>query len=1105
MSTQASAATDQRGTLKRPFEPILPSALEGSVSDCFAAIARRFGSHLALDDGSRTLTYSELAALADDIAAATSAATADQAGPVALLFHHEARFPAAILGVLAAGRACIPLDAEYPIARNRMIASHAGAVAVVSAGALAAQAQTLFPNLPVIDIEILQQAKSLGSGGRPTPDDVAYVLYTSGSTGTPKGVYQNHRGVIHDIMQCVNAQRLSCEDRVALFYSPTVASGFRIALSALLVGASLHILPPRELGGRGLASAIRGRGITVFRAAAALFRHVVEALGPDERLDSLRLVVLGGDRVDWSDFDLFKRSCSANARFGVHLGATEVSLYLEWYVDEAVRANSRLLPVGRTVPDRTTLLLSEDGRPVADGEIGEFTVSSPYIALGYWPPSELTEPFSTDPANPNTRLYRTGDLGRRRPDGLYEHVGRKDHQIKLHGYRIEPAEIEIALKNCAGVRDAAIVARRDAAGVPLSIIGYVEPQPGISAPTPEYLLPEVAQQVPRHMVPLSIFVLDALPRLPNLKIDRVRLGELDVERVRQAALKARGGDALTPPAEHLAMRDEVIAALRHAAGTRPTLRRQLTNSNNDLAIADLGIDSLHFIAWCMEIQARTGVELGPEDLAVVGSLDELVSLVLDLQKRDRSGRDPIWPTSRDKPFPLSFAQERIWNHHATNSAAYAVGMSDEIRGRLATDVLRECLGLLVQRHDILRTTFQVVNGEPVQIVHPATPVTVPMIDLDPDLDADEQVNRIVREEMSKVCNLAGRPLIRFSLVRMSDTEYRLLRVYHHILADAWSGEVLLGELAALYQARLEGKNPPAGPAIQYADYAAWQRRTFHPGGMPYKRTVAWWKQRFTSPWPTTALPFKRRFPVRRVGPEDGRVAVPVDAGTEQRLQQLRRECRATDYTIWLAALIALLSAETKQRKIAIGTYVTTRRRPDLQNVIGDFTCLAVLGFQCDLAMSFRDWVDEVRNCVAQTEQHSELPHDVLRNAIPHLPHVQVIFGAPIEREEPRAFADLTVRRRGPTRPSGIPWGFSLGIHKSSKGHSCRAAFDARIHNPAAVKGFMQRMCGLLDAVSREPDLQLKEAWRMANEKLRLHKHDSRPFWLRDWRIEKWKA
>ena len=1058
------AAVDLSAVLDWPFERIPLSALQGSVSDRFDAVARRFPSRLALDDGVRTFTYSELALLANCIAAATVAATKDQQGPVAVLFGHEARFPAAILGVMAAGRICVPLDAEYPTTRNQMIARHAGAVAVVSVGELAGSARELFPNLPVIDIETLPRINEAIRHSQPKPDDIAYILYTSGSTGTPKGVYQNHRGVIRDIMQCVDAQHLSCEDRVALFYSPTVASGFRIALSALLVGASVHCLRPHDLGGVGLAEAIRGKGVTIFRAVAALFRHVVEALRESERLDSLRLVVLGGDRVDWSDFDLFKRSCAAHARFGVHLGATEVSLYLEWYVDETVRATSRLLPVGRAVLDRTTLLLGEDGQPVADAEIGEFAVSSRYIALGYWPPSELSAPFSLDPADSQARLYRTGDLGRRRPDGLYEHVGRKDHQIKLHGYRIEPAEIEAALKDCSGVRDAAIVVRRDEAGVPLAMMGYVEFRPGVSASAPSYLLAGLARHLPRHMVPSSLHVIDQLPRLPSHKIDRVRLAEIDIERTQTRRLHQTRDDTNFSSDTYIAVRNDLIEALSKATGklNKPATMQRVNQPESSILIADLGLDSLHSIAWCLEIQARTGVEVAADDLVEVDSLHELVGLVLHRQNKDRptgvrsaGGTGMSRRVRRDKPWPLSFAQERIWKYHSQNPKAYALGMSDEILGPLDIEVLLECLSAIVERHEILRTTFQLVEGLPAQIVHAAKPVALPVIELSPGSDLEEETAHVIQAELPKVCDLACAPLARFSLLRVNDVHHRLLRVYPHILADAWSTEVLLGELAALYEARLEGQvlQRPEPAPVQYADYAAWQRRTFHPGSVAYEQTIEWWKQRFMPSWPALALPFKRQSPITGLHPDDGRVRLRVDAGLAQRLDQLRRGRTTTVYVIWLSTLVALLSAQTNQSELAIGAYVTTRRRPDLQNVVGDFTSLAILGFRCDLTMSFHDWLDEVRHCVAQTEQHSAIPHDLLRNDVPGLPQVEIIFGEAMDYGRSRTFANLTMRRLKPVRIPSMPWGFSLSADRSPEGQSCVAYFDAGIHDPAAVRHF----------------------------------------------------
>ena len=272
------------------FDRTSPSSPTHTVADRFEAVARLFPERLAVQDRTCSLTYAELYRLVQLLAEATAAMVATRPGPVAILLPHEARFPAAILAVLTAGRGFAALDANDPTERIKLIAAHATASAVVSAGRLAQEARRLFPDLPVLDIETTDAPRK--KTDRSTADDLAYIIYTSGSTGTPKGVYQNHRGLLRDIMHCTETQKICCEDRLALFNSPTNISGLRVSLSALLNGATLDVIDPRELQPSGVAWEIRDRGITIFRSVPTLFRRVVEALDEGELLDNLRLVLL---------------------------------------------------------------------------------------------------------------------------------------------------------------------------------------------------------------------------------------------------------------------------------------------------------------------------------------------------------------------------------------------------------------------------------------------------------------------------------------------------------------------------------------------------------------------------------------------------------------------------------------------------------------------------------------------------------------------------------------------------------------------------------------------------------------------------------------------
>ncbi len=580
-----SPPIDLGGPLDWPFEPFPQSALEGSVSDRFDAIAARLADKLAVQDPDRRLSYGQLAAMAGEIAAAVTAA--GRPGPVAILLANEARFPAALFGVLAARRIAVPLDADHPVERNRLIAEHAGVTLVVSAGSLAAQARGLFAaDLPVLDIEALDVPAASARAVRPGPEDVAYILYTSGSTGAPKGVFHNHRTALNDTLLATNTLHLSERDRVSLYYSGVIG-GIRNILGALLNGASLHILPPRRLQATGIVREIRAQGVTIYQSVPTLFRRVVEALGPGERLDTVRVVRLMGDVVEWSDFDAVRGAFSPSTLFGVAIGSTEVSSnYAQWFVDEGVRSSGSRLPVGRVMPGVDLAVVDAKGRMVEDGEVGEFLVACPHMALGYWREPGLTaERFRERPALPGEVSFPTGDVGLRRPDGLLEFVGRKDAMVKLRGHRIELNEVEVALRACAGVRDAALVVRRRPSGQPRSVAAYVELEEGTTGLLPRHLMAMMSRRLPRYMLPTPIRLVQALPRLPNFKLDRSALDRLDAEP--------------GPPAEPMvATVAAVFERVIDVKGATP-----------DDNLMSLGGDSLQAVSLVLELEQAFDVKL----------------------------------------------------------------------------------------------------------------------------------------------------------------------------------------------------------------------------------------------------------------------------------------------------------------------------------------------------------------------------------------------------------------------------------------------------------------------------------------------------------------
>ena len=515
-----------------PFEVFTDSVLQGSVIDRFRAIAHRYASRPAIQDKAVTLTYAELAMLVDKIAAATIAVTQGRTGPVVLLLPADAYFPAAMLGVLAAGRAYIPLDIEFPIERNQLIISEAGGCAVIARTDLVGGGCSWTqPQVPAIDIHALPEVAETTPAVRAGPDDLAAIYYTSGSTGPPKGSAWGHRNLLRSVQLFTNFTHISCSDRLSLLHSPGVFASYRNIYCALLNGASLHMLPPRQLSRVALLQEMRDRGITVLHAVPTLLRQIAEQLGNGDRLDRVRLACLGGDRVRWSDVDACRRSFSRSAFVYTSLSATEFATCSHWLIDDALRETTVALPTGRPATGWTVTIVDDFGEPVPDGEIGDITIAGRDIALGYWDgATQRVRAFPSEHADPRTRVFNTGDRGRRRADGFIEFVGRKDQQVKLHGHRIEPAEIEGALTALPEVSDGLVLVRCDKSGVPISLVAYAVLQPGVRGLMSRHLQAMLARRLPRHMIPAQIYLLDKLPRLPNLKVDRVRLAEIDATR-----------------------------------------------------------------------------------------------------------------------------------------------------------------------------------------------------------------------------------------------------------------------------------------------------------------------------------------------------------------------------------------------------------------------------------------------------------------------------------------------------------------------------------------------------------------------------------------------
>lgn len=499
-------------------------ALDQSLAGRFEQQARRAPGRLAVWSRSAALSYAELDAAANRLANLLLAQRGVGEEPIGLLFEQGASAIAAMLGIWKVGKACVPLDPAWPASRSSAILSEAQAPCMLSSPSLQPAACEVAPaSCAVWAVDPLAL-----SGPAPpprvtvAPETLAYLFYTSGTTGPPKGVMQTHRTMLQWARCYTNAIGISPGDRHTLLRSQSFGGAAFDILGSLLNGAAIYSLTVREEGLDRIAQWMIEHAITLYRSPATLFRHFAGTLTRAESFPHLRCLFMGGEPVDRRDVELFRRHFAPPCVLVNGLGITEVGAVVRLGVDHQMPITGDVVPVGYPHEDVEVLLLDDAGREVGPGEVGEIAVRGPYLSPGYWRRPDLTAAaYVADPAGGSSRLYRSGDVGRFTSDGCLVHLGRKDFQVRIRGQRVEVTEIEMALLDLEGVREAAVVAREDAAGE-ARLVAYLVPERD-GAPTVSALRRALRARLPDAMMPAQFVLLDALPLTATSKLDRKAL------------------------------------------------------------------------------------------------------------------------------------------------------------------------------------------------------------------------------------------------------------------------------------------------------------------------------------------------------------------------------------------------------------------------------------------------------------------------------------------------------------------------------------------------------------------------------------------------------
>jgi hypothetical protein len=677
----------------------------------------------------------------------------------------------------------------------------------------------------------------------------------------------------------------------------------------------------------------------------------MNALDAAAAFPDVRVVRLASEPASAEDFRAFLRRFPSAPRFVHTLSSSETGNIALLELARGAAVPEGRLPIGRPAEDIEVLLLDEQGEPVAPGAVGEIVVRSRYLAAGYWRNPRLTAArFCAVPGDDSgLRDYRSGDLARLRPDGLLEFAGRRDDRVKVRGYRVELSEVEEALLGLAGVAAAAVCVRARPGAEP-QLAAFVVADG--DAPTAMELRNALRDRLPEHMVPSAFALLDALPLTPHGKVDRARLRTLALPAVDVGTADAPRGEV-----------ERTLATIWAEALALPAVGRSAD-------FFQLGGDSLIAAVVAARVHAAFGVELR---LAAFVDHPTVAAQARAIEQLQRGGAMLDEPAPgcapHDAPAPLSFILERIWRYSQDPraAAAYTVANCDDITGPLDAALLRDCLGAIVARHEILRTSIGTLGGDPVQIVHAPSPVELPLHDLSAQHDAEARAACLLRDLATRTFDLARAPLMRFALIKLAAERHWLVTLNHHVISDGWSRRILLCELAQHYAAGRQGERADLPAPLQYRDYAAWQREHLRRDGAAYAEQIAWWSGLMALPPAPIALPFRRPDPGRPADPARGRIARSLAPETSRRLHELKRREGATDYVVWLATVVALLAGTNGSPDLVIGTYVTNRNRLALQDMLGCFINLVALRLGCDLRLGFRDWLASVRRTVVAAE------------------------------------------------------------------------------------------------------------------------------------------
>ncbi|MBO9205533.1 MULTISPECIES: non-ribosomal peptide synthetase [Niastella] len=1001
---------------------------------------------VAVSAGSKQLTYKQLNEQANIVAnALLSRGTIGPDTRIGFLVGRNEHILIAMLAILKAGAAYVAIDPALPPVRYSRMLADSGIVCLLVDDDNWEVVSDLFGEDLLLNID-----DRLHFGGnrhnpvvRTAHHHLAYVIYTSGSTGEPKGVMIEHQSLASYVRYFIEYFDITRQDIFLQQSSLAFDTLIEEIFPALCTGAQVVIAAN---GGRDideLLELIVRHRITIISCTPLVINELNNHIS--SRIASLRLVISGGDVLYPSHIDKLLRNVPVYNTYG----PCEITVCATY---KAVTDCRQAAIIGRPLRGYWIYILDEHRQMMPLGKTGEIYIEGG-LARGYLNLPTLTaEKFIENPFNSNKRLYRSGDLGRVTENGDIEFMGRADYQVKIRGYRIEPAEVEKVICGFEQVKAAVVVPHSNNGQLVAFLI--VADHFSINA-----LREYTSAHLPVYMIPQRFEIVTKFPLTNTGKADRLALTALT-----NSLISAPG----IPVAPANAQEKQLLDIIKNVLDTD-----------------SMGMTDNFFECGCNSIKATRIAGLIHKQLKYKIELRDLfifpTAALLHERVRTTGMEEfqPIPVADTQLSYAMSPAQKRLWliDKIETGAFAYNESVVYEMHGHIDPGMIQRIFALLSERHSVLRTTFIEVNDEPVQIVHQPGELEVEFIIDDDGSEDTTRAAQLLKQYTCRKFDLDKGPLYRVVLIRLSQHRAMLAVVMHHIITDDRSYDILMKEFTALYHYLKNNKVAfPARQPIQYVDYVEWLNARKDSADSYHQ--ARYWQETLQGELPVLDIPADKQRPALKQN-NGAAVHELIDQYTFASMQAFCKDHNISLFMLLLSATGVLLARYTSQYDMIIGTPLSGRDHPDLEEVTGFFINTVPLRLRFDATDTVAALMQKVKTICLDAYEHGRYPFDELvanldvnrdlsRSA---LFDVLINLTTRINDSEVLELEDLLLTRYH--RPSySSKFDLAFYFEESKRGLSCIVEYDCDIYTQSRVSSMLTHFINLLRSFLANPQVEV---------------------------------